>query len=145
MKGNLLNKELFEQIITLYIDLTEDSLRTYQYIKQYEGKPYQRISAEIQEAFESIIGKEPDQKFGFLKNLFKKSKAITEIDNQDFIKILTNENNVIEEIKALFMAYNGSIENVIPEEMVIMDFNAFLNVFTHVGAQCNIDFSKLRK
>jgi len=146
MKGNMLNKDVFHKIISMFIDSSEDSLRTYQYIKDYEGKPYQRVSAEMRGAFESILGKKEEQKTGFFKNLFgKKNKEINQVDNQDFIKVLTKEVNVIEEIKALFMAYNGSIENVIPAGMVQMDFKAFINVFTHVAIQCNIDFNKLKK
>jgi hypothetical protein len=146
MQGGFLHTEIFNQIISLYIDSTEDSLRTYQYVKQYEGKPYQRVSAEMNGAFESILGKKPIQKVGFFEKLFgKRNKEIAEVDNQDFIKILTKDNNVIEEIKALFMAYNGSIQNVIPAGMVQLDFKTFINVFTHVAIQCNIDLSKLKK
>lgn len=146
LKGNLLEKETFHQILSFYFDSVDDSLKTYQYVKQYEGKPYQRVSAEMRGAFESILGKKSEENTGFFKKLFgKKNEEINNVDNKDFIKVLTKEANVIEEIKALFMAYNGSIENVIPAGMVQLDFKAFINVFTHVALQCNVDLTKLRK
>jgi hypothetical protein len=146
LKGKILDKKSFHQILSLYIDSANNSLRTYQYIKEYEGKPYQRVSAEIRGAFESILGKRPEENIGFLKKLFsKKGKEIDSVDNKDFIKVLTKDVNVIEEIKALFMAYNGSIENVIPAGLVQINYKAFINVFTHVALQCNVDWNKLRK
>ena len=146
LKGNILDKESFHQILSFYIDSVEDSLSTYQYIKQYEGKPYKRVSAEMKGTFDSILGKKSTENIGFFNKLFsKKRKEINRVDNKDFINLLTKEVNVIEEIKALFMAYNGSIENVIPEGMVQLDYKAFINVFSHVAIQCNIDLSKLRK
>jgi hypothetical protein len=146
LKGNLLEKETFHQIISFYIDSVDDSLRTYQYVKKYEGKPYQRVSAEMRGAVESILGKKSDENAGLFKKLFgKKNEKINNVDNKDFIKALTKETNVIEEIKALFMAYNGSIENVIPAGMVQLDFRAFINVFSHVAIQCNVDLTKLKK
>lgn len=144
MKGNMLNKEVFYQIISMFIEQSEDSLRTYQYIKEYEGKPYQRVSAEMRGAIKSILGKTEEQKVGFFKKIFgKKNKEINEMDNPDLIKLLTKEKNILEEIKALLMAYSGSIENVIPSGMVQIDFKAFVNVFVHVAIQCGVDPSKI--
>jgi hypothetical protein len=146
MKGDLLKKEMFHQIISTYIDFNDDSLKTYNYVKQYEGKPYQRVSAEMRDAYGSITRKKTEQKNNFFKKLFtSKRNEVKQVDNKHFIKLLTNELNVIEEIKALLMAYNGAIENVIPAGMVQLDFKAFINVFTHVAIQCNIDLNKLQK
>lgn len=146
MRGDLLKKEFFHQIISKYIDLNDDSLKTYNYVKQYEGKPYQRVSAEMKGAYESKTGKDAEQRAGFFRKIFSaKNKKVEEVDDKHFVELLTNEINVIEEIKALLMAYNGSIENVIPTGMVQLDFKEFINVFTQVAIQCNIDLSKLQK
>ena len=146
LKGNIIDNESFYKILSFYIDSVDDSLRTYQYVKRYEGKPYQRVSAEMRGAFESVLGKKSEENISFFKKLFsKKVNEIDKVDNKEFIKLLTNEVNVIEEIKALFMAYNGSIENVIPAGMVQLDFNEFIDLFTSVAMQCNVDLMKLRK
>jgi hypothetical protein len=146
MKGDLLKNEFFHQIISMYIDFNDDSLETYNYVKQYEGKPFQRVSAEMRDAYESITEEKAEQRVGFFRKIFgAKSKEVKEVDNKHFIKLLTNEINVIEEIKALFMAYIGSIENVIPAGMVQLDFKEFMIVFTHVAIQCNIDLDKLQE
>ena len=146
MKGNLLDDELFNQILELFINSTNGSLKAYQYIKHFEGKPYERVGAEMSGAMQSILDKKSEKSPGFFKSFFGKTKKDNnEIDVSDFTRMLTNEKNVIAEIKALFMAYNGSIENIIPEGMVQIDFKAFLNVFAHIASQCNIDFNKLSK
>jgi hypothetical protein len=146
LQGNQLDKQLFNQIISIYINSTEDSLRTYQFVKKYEGKPYQRVSAEIREATKAILGKKSTESVGFFKKLFGKRRIeIDEIDIQDFIKTLTKDKNVLEEIKALLSAYSGSIENVIPAGMVKLNFKAFVEVFASVAIQCNVDLNKLRK
>jgi len=144
LKGNILDKESFHQILSFYIDSMEDSFSTYQYIKLYEGKPYQRVSAEMKGAFDSFLDSKPSANIGFFNKLFsKKGEDINNVDNKHFIDLLTKDINIIEEIKALFMAYNGSIENVIPSGMVKIDFKAFVEVFVHVAIQCGVDPSKI--
>lgn len=146
MKGNLLDGKLFNQILELYINSSNGSLRTYQNVKHFEGIPYERVGAEMNGVMQSILDKKSEKTPGFLKSLFGKTKKDNnEMDVSDFTRMLTNEKNVIAEIKALFMAYNGSIENIIPEGMVQIDFKAFLNVFAHIASQCNIDLNKLSK
>jgi hypothetical protein len=144
MKGELLKMDLFHKIISMYIDSSDDGLETYNYVRRYEGKPFQRVSAEMKDSFDSISEEMFEQpRAGFFKKLFGlKKNEVKQIDNLHFIELLTNEFNVEQEINAFLMAYNGSIENVIPNEMVQHDFNSFVDIFSIVAIQCNIHINE---
>ena len=146
IKGKFYSEHLFNGIIEKYITNCDGSLRTYRFMKEYEGKPFKRVTAEINSALDLFSKEKQVKKQSFFQRIFgSEPKNIEKIDVDDFIKILTKEKNVFPEIQALFMAYNGSIENVIPPGMVQITFKEFVHIFTHVAIQCHLDLSKILK
>jgi hypothetical protein len=139
LKGSVIGQSLFESLLINYMKSIEDSKRIYRLLKKYEGNPFERVSAEINGAVQSLI-RDKESKSSSIFKKFGKGLSNGEINNKKFAQILMNKNNVQKEIQALIAAYNGSIENVIPTKLVQLDFNAFLNVFAHVSAACNLSF-----
>ena len=128
MNGRILNDHEFDKVLSLFIDSSNDSYRTFNYLEEFEGNPVQRISAEMKDSFKSTLDSQKPQEIG-------------QINTSTFIHMLKKEENVTAEIKALFMAYMGSTRNAIPEGMVRIDFKTFLDIFSHVAAQCHVQIN----
>ena len=112
-------------------------------ISMYAGNPIKRVSAEIENGMNQFNARVKQSLFNniFARNPDNKSDVPFNIP--EFIRLLTSEVNVQMEVKAFLMAYVGSIDNVIPAEMVIIDFDSFVKIFVDVSLQCDFDVAKI--
>jgi hypothetical protein len=138
-------EELFKKTIGTYIESINDSDRTYLFIKKYEGNPVKRITAEIDNIIDKMSTQKIPSEISFLKKLFSKKKQDQfTLNTMDFIYLLRKEKNIISEIKALMIAYDGAIKNSIPEDLVKTDFNTFIRLLVEIFLKCGIDVEKIK-
>lgn len=99
--------ELIADFLANFVDGRE----TFNRIKEYFGNPWDRVSKEMNQAFE------PPKKPSFFGKLFGGSKKQTNLETDElmeFAELLNSPEHIEPELKAFFYGWSGSIEHIAP-------------------------------
>lgn len=140
MKGKELDAPIFQNLLKTYINHTSDVARTYTFVRNFPGDPFNRVSAEMKAATDAIRNRIQSNDLGALPESAAEPRRLDQTEADHFLRLLSEEQNMIQEIKAFLMAYTGSIENVIPPSMVTIPFPVFITILKDLCVKCGIDF-----
>jgi len=99
--------ELIADFLATFVDGKE----SFKHIKEYFGNPWDRVSKEMNQAFE------PPKKPSFFGKLFSGSKKQTNLGTDElieFAELLNSPEHIEPELKAFFYGWSGSIEHIAP-------------------------------
>lgn len=96
----------------LWVSMFSDSKQTYSRVKKFYGDPWTRISMEINSVFE---------KPSIFEKIFKRNNSKLDFESsKKYISMIMQNKHFNEEIKALFIAWNGAINEMdIPETVKV--------------------------
>lgn len=148
LKGKSINRKLFRQILTGYIDHNEFIAFEYQEARRFEKRPDLRILKMMEASFELYDGLQPFGLVALPPYRWGENEETTHLSSSeraDCIRLLMREDNLIKEMKTLVMAYTGSAIQLDPSRGDQLRFQTFWKLFLHFIRKCNFDPDRLRQ
>ena len=162
LKGSTLNQQSFEGLIREFISQSTDAKETLQLIEKFEADPWGRLEFQRDSELNKLSDgawldelKDFYAQFDEDGNLTqnKRGDALTsdelpikdsleEKEIEKLLRLLVKNQNFNSELRALRQAYGLSIEEVIPDNLLILNQIEFMKIYVRVCWSCGVDLDQ---
>ncbi|HAS35659.1 MAG TPA: hypothetical protein DCS15_04180 [Flavobacteriales bacterium] len=144
--GSTLNQQSFEGLVREFISHSIDANKTLQLIEKFEADPWGRLEYERDSAFSDfdVLNALKEQMDGGVSTSEEKTRedSLEEKEIEKLLRLLMKNQNFNAELRALRQAYGLAIEEVIPENLLILNQLEFMKIYVRVCWSCGVDIDQ---